>query len=982
MDRRLEIILERLGNIDPEERVAALRDLAATGSPMALEILGETVDDKEPQVRSVALALLASASGDEAMEVVMSFLEDPDHGVRDKAIEILRNLAGSSTGPLVDRLRQSGRLAQRLLAVKVCGEGNDTSSVDFLIQALTDVFSEVRAAAREALARINDPACKRKLVDFVLEEIESSDRVDNLLKFCEIRVPEAIGPITGCLRDRSWRVRLSAAQTLGEIGDQSCLEALATVARDENAAVRYYAKKAIARIRASADHEPTQFQAPPQLSLKPAPRALDAAPKPESIPAVHPAPAVPAPPARPGAIEGKKETASPPPAAPVAPPPAKSDKPPVPKAALKPETPPAEAHAVPVKPVPGVPETSAHTEPPAPEMPHPPAPAAEAAEPMAPAAAEPDPLETHRKALKSPSPEARLGALSDLADPKIATSIFPTIAELVKSDPSEIVRAVAVKRIVSAGTEAAMPIACEALGDPDFRVRANAIETIEALGGPKAISVLSDLLEDRDNRIRTNAAKALHNLGDKGVMKKLLAGLHSDEVWNRDSTAYTLCEIGDGTITRDVVDALTRETERDVKFKLLKCLGKFGDEGAILAVLRLATDDDLELEGEKDRVSSILSRKYPRDFSQAEQLLKLSREREEAERQQKPESSVEEIEFGSDLGLDDSMILDISPGEGDPVPSIDEEIPSLDLNLGDMDEKAAALGETEEIVMEESLDIQAFEEQPEAPDFDLVSDDLELSSELLGETGIDLGAAELDFSPENLDMPSPDLDLEDGALDLGAGDLALDGAEIALEGNGLDLGAVDSLEFASDSLDFGGGDGLTLANGDITLEGNGFDMGGETLEFLPDSLDADVSEVKAPGDELSFDGALTLDNTELDFGDGETDLDLGADFLTPVSDEPDFSAGADALSAQSEEINLDLLSMELDGASAPGLGGVTPPSDEEDLSSMVDGLFAEDLENDVLGSGGGGKSAPPAKPAPGGEEPDLDDLQKLLDESL
>lgn len=798
MDRRLEIILERLGNLDPEERIAALRDLAASGSPMALEILGETVDDKEPLVRFEALALLVSASGEEATEVVMSFLEDPDHGVREKAVEILRNLGDRKSEALVARLRQSGRLAQRLLAVRICGEGSDPSSVDFLISALTDVFSEVRAAAREALARINDPACKRKLVDFVLEEIESSDRVATLLRFCDLRDSEATGPITACLMDRSWRIRLSAAQAIGEIGDQSCLEALAPIARDENAAVRYYAKKAIARIRsghpaAALPSSHVHFRAaesPPHAAdpVLPAPSIPPYCPE-QTVERIAPSREVRAVPAAPAASIVATVLPTPVPGNP---------------AAFKPSVPAAE----PVRRSPVASSATIATPAPALSASVETAPFEQAAEPYlrAPEPADPpsvasvDPLDVVRKALGSTEIDARLKALSEISDPGTVKELFTVISGLVRLDSSEIIRAVAVKRIAAAGAAAAMPVAREALSDPDFRVRANAIETIEALGGAEAISVLSDLLEDRDNRIRTNSAKALHNLGDRGVMRKLLAGLHSDEVWSRDSTAYTLCEIGDGSITRDVVDALIRETERDVKFKLLKCLGKFGDEGSILAVLRLEIDDDLELEGEKERVTSILSKKYPKDFSQAENLFELSRERNEAEsrREQKAKLiGLEEFDLGSELDFGNGMLLDITPGEGEP--SLEEEI--------------------------------------QLPGLDFIEDSLQLTSDQSELETIEIIPESFDFGDGNLSIESGNL--IDGRDDPVFGEVSLDfGAEsLNLDTSGLDFNEeinLDQLSMELESSPDSGADGLISSGSD------GLELNHMVDELFADDLETDV----------------------------------------------------------------------------------------------------------------------------------------------
>jgi HEAT repeat protein len=198
---------------------------------------------------------------------------------------------------MISSLKLSTQPERVLLAIGVCGEIGGSESLDYLLRMLTHNSSEVRSAAKDAILKFDSPDCKKRLVDFIFDEIENSSRSQLLLGLCEKKSSETAEELMMCLHDRFWKIRCSAAQAVGFLKFMPAADKLKELTQDHNAAVRYYAKKALNNLgipfkkwSVSAASDSSVLSPEKPVSPKPVkpakPAALDkpgAAPKKDSV---------------------------------------------------------------------------------------------------------------------------------------------------------------------------------------------------------------------------------------------------------------------------------------------------------------------------------------------------------------------------------------------------------------------------------------------------------------------------------------------------------------------------------------------------------------------------------------------------------------------------------------------------------------------------------------------------------------------------
>ncbi|PKK90139.1 MAG: hypothetical protein CVV64_10440 [Candidatus Wallbacteria bacterium HGW-Wallbacteria-1] len=957
MDRNLVSVLERLGSPDRNERVSAVMELAVIDDQQALEVLVETLNDKAVEVREAAVRALEKWSGEQAMSALLDCLEDTSPEIRDAAMAAVASRSDEVSG-FLESLKSSQKVARRLLAVRICSDLSDSQSLHFLVDSLSDLNSEVRARAREAVMAMPAQTIRDILVGKIMAQAEGAGRAEAILLALQGDADGLFRAAVLSIGDSNWRVRAASASYLAGTGRREALDSIIIASRDDNAAVRYYAKKAMAVLGFSdAD---TSILPQPGREIRMPDQPVSAA-------------AVPVPVMEQPVVRSQPSPATTPVEAPVA----ATVKSPVEVEA------PGEVEPLIVR-VSQAAEVTESTE------------TFEVAEPA-------DPFDS---LMTDGADRDRLKALADLPNDRIGLK-FDILADVIQNDDSEVVRAIAVRKMAGYTDSSVVELMAVALRDPDFRVRANAIETLEAQANDAARQILLPLLSDEDNRIAANAAKALHSLGDAKVIRKVLSMLHEGETWTRDSAAYILGEIGDSSHTREVVEALSREAESDIRIKLLVFLGKFGDEGAILPVLQISRDIDSPLANIAQTAIDSISQRYPAEYESARSMIDAAaKHRQEQEQEQTAHDSelddsvfdFEENLFSEDVGALTEEVIQIDQVSDEIIDQTEifsEEDNLLDLEL-ELDDVALDLGGNDE----SSLAAES-----------ISSGDIGLSAE-----GLDLDSAELDFSGmeeiESLDFIPEDTVPAESIPEINDIVESLDIADNFDISDGLDI---------TQSLDITVGEELPAISGDASLNFDdiSMDLGDELVELSfvePDDMpplatSAKEEELKsrpksegAPEveelslDDFSFQDVSDPISEKLDVfsedGIDDLNLDLDLDFDAPAAQiDLDVSSSGDSLSNPNPTTDMDMDFLTLDDlsvedssvavtAKVPSSGpGLDPSVDLDNFSDMIDGLFADDLESDQL-SVSPATSGKPASLSDSGSDDDLDDLQKLLDETL
>jgi HEAT repeat protein len=238
-------LLEILGDVRSDGRVAAVDSLGAIGDPKAWPVLLEALRDKNWYVRVAAKESLRRASVPTVPGLVEA-LREWDWDVREAAARALKQIGDSAVPGLLDALRHQ-EWSVRRGAAEALREIGDPAAVPGLVDSLRDDDSLVRRASAEALGWIRDTAAVNGLLK-VLRDEDWRVRRAAARALWQIGAPAVPGLIEA-VRDASVDVRSSAAEALGAIGDASAVAGLVEALQDVDALVRRSAAEALGWIR-------------------------------------------------------------------------------------------------------------------------------------------------------------------------------------------------------------------------------------------------------------------------------------------------------------------------------------------------------------------------------------------------------------------------------------------------------------------------------------------------------------------------------------------------------------------------------------------------------------------------------------------------------------------------------------------------------------------------------------------------------------
>lgn len=244
-------------------RLAACDALAALGpeARSAVDALAEAMKDSEGVV-TVRAAEALGRIGPAAIPALVKLLDQRVYSIPAlQTIEAMGPSAKSLAGKLVEMLKTPSEIPQRNLCLAIAAIGADPNVAGpALKQVLADESSEARPAAAYALGRIGDQTAIKELTNTVeaddpLLQLACSWSLLHLdpqnVDYIKIAIPRLIAAL-----DRPEpNVRLQAARTLGELGQQarSATPALVkTLGNDEVLVVRAAAAVAVSRLGTEA----------------------------------------------------------------------------------------------------------------------------------------------------------------------------------------------------------------------------------------------------------------------------------------------------------------------------------------------------------------------------------------------------------------------------------------------------------------------------------------------------------------------------------------------------------------------------------------------------------------------------------------------------------------------------------------------------------------------------------------------------------
>ncbi len=177
-----------------------------------IDIQIDLLNDTEWVVRREAIITLGEMGDERCIEPIVRCLPDGDWQVREAAVEALA-IIGS---PAVDLLLRYVRdYDARKPAIKALGKINDERVLEPLISLMRS--DEFKDDATWALAELGKPAVGRLLE--LLKDPEEVTRKQAILALGEIKDESCVDALIESLKDPDWFTRLSAASALEKIGD-------------------------------------------------------------------------------------------------------------------------------------------------------------------------------------------------------------------------------------------------------------------------------------------------------------------------------------------------------------------------------------------------------------------------------------------------------------------------------------------------------------------------------------------------------------------------------------------------------------------------------------------------------------------------------------------------------------------------------------------------------------------------------------------
>lgn len=177
----------------------------------------------------------SGTAGDKrAVSAFIQALKDSNVSVRQTAVEMLGGLGDTRAVPALIETLKDNDVSVRRTAVEVLGDFGDTRAVPALIEALNDSNVWVRRTAVDALGGFGDKRAVPALIK-ILNDSKNSEGLNGK--------PYGLSHLEYTLHGNI--VRLSAARTLGKLGDIRAVPALIRVLDDSDALERVAAAKAL-----------------------------------------------------------------------------------------------------------------------------------------------------------------------------------------------------------------------------------------------------------------------------------------------------------------------------------------------------------------------------------------------------------------------------------------------------------------------------------------------------------------------------------------------------------------------------------------------------------------------------------------------------------------------------------------------------------------------------------------------------------------
>ncbi|MEW6359594.1 MAG: HEAT repeat domain-containing protein [Planctomycetota bacterium] len=258
-EQTIRALENRPNKKDPKPLLAALRDpstkvrlyavteMIKIETPDRVPALIAALSDSDAEVKQAAAVGLGDIGDKTASAPIIKTLRDPSGTVRSAAASSLGRL-GCKEGvqPLITALSDPD-VEVASAAASALGEIGDKAAVDPLIRTFVNGKdrTKVRESAAASLGKLGDPRAVKTLIP-VLRDKDERARWFAALALGQLKAAEAVVPLGNVLsQDPSANVRLSAATSLGMIGNREAEPSLTVALDDKDPKVAAQAAEAL-----------------------------------------------------------------------------------------------------------------------------------------------------------------------------------------------------------------------------------------------------------------------------------------------------------------------------------------------------------------------------------------------------------------------------------------------------------------------------------------------------------------------------------------------------------------------------------------------------------------------------------------------------------------------------------------------------------------------------------------------------------------
>jgi HEAT repeat protein len=279
----------------PHRRARAAERLGLIASPEAERRLAELVTgDHNPEVRIVATRALGKTGSAAAARTLLHSLSRPAPVPEGIVASALLELGPEAVPGL--RAELGGGRRQRAMAANVLGLLDELPAWEGLVENASSGSVEVRTSAVRALGRLGLPQAIGPVTACLRAGEDPALRAAAAYALGRIGDPRSVQPLADCLEDPHYWVAHNAAMALAEIGGPGVtVLSLAAAGQDSGAA---HAREALARRAlargerpAAPAHVSAPAHAPSPAQAATLPHAPASAPGPAAAQAAAPAPA-------------------------------------------------------------------------------------------------------------------------------------------------------------------------------------------------------------------------------------------------------------------------------------------------------------------------------------------------------------------------------------------------------------------------------------------------------------------------------------------------------------------------------------------------------------------------------------------------------------------------------------------------------------------------------------------------------------------